>query len=1531
MQNNIAPTQGFRLSPLQTNLWLKVKEASTPFVTRSLVSVEGKINADLLKAAISDVVSNHEILRTTFQTAPNGSEPIQVIHASSAPDFTELNFCDVAAEEQQHRINDLFQQAGEFNYAPLSSSLLRVSIVILSPAKQALLIALPALCGDLVGMQNLIQEIALNYSARVDGQQRIAEMMQYADVAEWQFDLLAGEDGELGRTFWRDRMLGKTKALRLPLERTSANTNAFTPGATTQELSVQQFNEVKKNVEKFGASLESFFLACFVVLLWRLSGEDTVTIGAGFDGRKFDELKETLGLFSRYLPLTCQPTVGMNFPELLSRIEGSLSEMAEWQDFFNPDNLNGSFAEASDTAYFPFCFDFAKAFSCTAGGVSFTVQKQQACVDRCKLRLVSEITQDSAKLQFHFDETYYHADDMQRLSAEFLTLVESVLAAPATAIDRLNLLSAPEKQYLIHDFNNTKADFPTDKCIHHVIEDQVAKTPNKIAAAFEGEELIYAALNEQANQLARRLRCMGVGPDVLVGISLERSLEMVVAVLAILKAGGAYVPLDPAYPKERLEYMLEETAAPVLLTKQRFVGQLPLQGRQIFCMDTDWQSLADESTENLHIQVKPGNLVYVIYTSGSTGKPKGVVISHQDLVISNSARISYFKENIDKFLLLSSLSFDSSVVGIFWTLCTGGALFLVPEETQQDVTKLSAIISQHNISHLLTLPSFYSVILEYAEPGQLEALRTVIVAGEACPLKMVQLHKSVIPATALFSEYGATETTVFSSVYDCLQQVLKIAPVGSPINNAQMYVLDAHCQPTPVGVPGEVYFGGDALATGYLNRSELTAERFIPNPFSEKAGERLYRSGDLARHLPNGDIEFLGRVDNQVKIRGFRVEMEEIEAVLALHPLLREVAVVANDAASGKRLVAYVAVSGEQNPGSTELRNFLAERLPDYMVPAIFVVLPTLPKNPNGKIDRQALPEPPAGGENLAAQAVEPRTEIENKLARIWGDVLGIVDVGVHDNFFELGGDSILSIQIIARANRAGLGLTPAQVFQHQTIAELAAVAGERHKVTAEQAAVTGILPLSPIQSWFFQRQLENPHHFNMSLLFVMNDDISDELLQAVMQRLAVHHDGLRLRYNPENAWQQAIVDAGDVIPFDRIDLSDVPIAQQMTVLRAKVVEFQSTLDITRGPVMRLVRFDFGSEQPHRLLWVVHHLVMDGVSWRIFLDDFEAVVAQLAQGGSLQLQPKTTSFKHWVMRLTEHAQSESVAGELDYWQSALPQDMSHLPLDMPEGVDNNVEDSAEKISLQLQAEETQSLLHEIPKVYNTQINDILLTALAQALLKWTGNSSHLVDLESHGREDVCADVDLTRTVGWFTTFYPILLSVEKNAAAGDMLTAIKEQLRRVPNRGFNYGLLRYLNTDKNIATKVSALPRPQINFNYLGQYDQILSNDSVLSFSEDVSHSDFCPSTIRSHILEIVGSVIDGRFQIEWVYSRNLHKRETIAAVANDFISALKSLISHCQTEQSVGFTASDFSDFDWDRAELDEIAAAILKSKSEA
>jgi non-ribosomal peptide synthase protein (TIGR01720 family) len=725
------------------------------------------------------------------------------------------------------------------------------------------------------------------------------------------------------------------------------------------------------------------------------------------------------------------------------------------------------------------------------------------------------------------------------------------------------------------------------------------------------------------------------------------------------------------------------------------------------------------------------------------------------------------------------------------------------------------------------------------------------------------------------------------------------------------------------------------VGRGYLNRPELTAERFIPDPFipspasgggRERAEARLYRTGDLCRYLSDGNVEFLGRVDHQVKVRGFRIELGEIEAVLGGHPGIAESVALVREDLEAKRLVAYVVPNGETAPGVAELRSYLGEKLPEYMIPAAFVTLGALPLTPNGKVDRRALPAPDESRPDLEAVYVAPRTEVENTLAAIWSGLLGIEQVGVHDNFFELGGDSILSIQAVSRANQAGLKLSPRQLFEHPTVAGLAAVAGTGPTVQAEQGTVEGPVPLTPIQRRFFEMDLPQPHHWNQSVLLVVHTPLEPELLKQTLAHLLTHHDALRLRFERDQGdWRQVNAGLEEKAPFTRVDLSEVPEEEQRAVIEMHAGALQASLDLAAGPLLRMAYFDLGSEWADRLLMVVHHLAIDGVSWRVLLEDFQTIYAQLSRKQSVKLPPKTSSFQSWAGRLNEYTQTPAVRGELSEWLTVSQNGVFALPADDPGRA--NTEASADSVRLSLTAEETQSLLQEVPAVYGTEINDALLTALTQTLARWTGSRAVLVDLEGHGRADLFDDLDLSRTVGWFTAVYPVSLDLEDASGPGEALMTVKEQLRRVPGRGIGYGLLRYLSEDDQVVQQLRELPQPQVIFNYLGQFDQVLPEGSPFGVAPESPGPERGPNGQRTHLLDVSGSIVDRRLRIEWTYSQNLHRRETIERLAAEFMAALCALILHCRSPEAGGYTPSDFDDVDLSQDDIE----ALLEEISEA
>lgn len=1051
MQNT--DIDGFRLSPQQKHLWLLQQNGYEPaYRVYGSFRIEGNIQSEVFKATLENVVHRYEILNTTFHPLPGLNIPVQVINELNGLLFHEYNLTKLGSQEKQTKIDALLQNESKSPFDLVQGPLLKISQVILSPGERLLHVSLPALCADTTTIKNLVRELSQAYDDRLRGEERDqdGEPLQYADISEWQNELFESEDGENGKAYWRKQNIADYLNVRLPFEIPVEGKQDFAP----EHLSLEVDPDIISKVEQFAngnkVSMSAFFLTCWRVLLWRLSGQSELVIGVACDGRTYEELQGAFGLLAKYLPVGCRLEEISRFTEVLDQVNKTVDENLEWQEYFSWEEIAASTNGMTNPPFFPVCFNFEEFPTVSSADVSFSLDQHYACIDRFKIKLSCVHKEDSLATEFHYDSNFIRAEDVSRLSEHFHVLLNNIIKNPEKTIGDFEILSDAQQRQILVDFNNTRSDLPEDKCIHHLIEEQAEKAPNKTAVSFGDHQLSYDELTTRANQLAHYLQKLGVGPETLVGIYVEPSLEMMVGLLGILKAGGAYVPLDPEYPSERLASILGDTQAPVLLTQARLQSNIPENDAHLVCLDSDWETIADESDANPNSDAVPENLAYVIFTSGSTGKPKGVPITHQNLVHSTDARLVYYEKPVGRFLLLSSFSFDSSIVGLFWSLCSGGTLILPEAGLQRDPKPVANLISDKQITHMLCLPSLYALILTETATEKLSSLNTIIVAGEACPKDLVDRHNQLFPQTALINEYGPTEGTVWSSVYDCRSKETKTqVPIGRPIRNSQIYLLNGNMRSVPVGVPGELFLGGPGLTRGYLNRPALAAEKLVPNPFGDEPGSRLYRTGDLARYLPDGNIEFLGRADHQVKIRGYRIELGEIEAVLSRHSAVKECVVVVRDSSlvgenklsQDKRLVAYLVSEQEELPKITELRKFIIEELPEFMVPSAFVFLDSLPVTPSGKVDRKALPEPDRARPDLEETFVAPRNPVEKVLTGIWAEVLDIEKVGIHDNFFDLGGHSILVTQLVTRIRDAlQVELPLRTIFEIPTVSALTQV-----------------------------------------------------------------------------------------------------------------------------------------------------------------------------------------------------------------------------------------------------------------------------------------------------------------------------------------------------------------------------------------------------------------------------------------------------------------------------------------------------------
>jgi amino acid adenylation domain-containing protein/non-ribosomal peptide synthase protein (TIGR01720 family) len=1527
--------KGYRISPQQKQLWQQ-EAAACPAACAILL--EGTLHRANLKRALETIVARHEILRTTFYRPTGMKAPFQVIAESGELAWHESDLRELPPAQQTARIETRFREEARQAFDLESGPRLRAVLLPLAERRTMLLLSLPAACADARTLGNLVRELSQEYGEHPpDG-----EALQYVDYSEWQHELAEGEEAKAGVEFWRRQNFDSLVSPKLPFESRpgeATGSGRLEPDSIELPLGAERGRQVEAAARACETTVEDFLLACWQTLLWRLTGDAEVVTAYVADGRKDDDLQRAMGSFARPLPLRLRFEEDSSFGDILAQVSDAVREARQYEEHF-------AWPEAPTHAPIGFAFTEWPA-TATAAGVSFSVSAARGLAGAFKLLLTCDAGDGALGAALHYDPACYARDEVERFAGYFQVLVESAARNAAVRCSELELLGSRERRQLLVDFNQTAAEYPRELCLHQLFEQQAEAWPDRPAVACAGRQLTYAELNARANQLAHWLRGRGVDAGVRVGLCVDRSVEMMVGLLAILKAGGAYVPLNPEFPKARLAQQLQDVAAPVVLTELALLDHLPEFAGHVLCLDRDAAQWAAEPHTNPNAAVTPEHPVYVIYTSGSTGVPKGVVIRHRNLVnytqyICERLRAAEDGREGWNFATVSTITADLGNTCVFPSLASGGCLHILTYDIATNAARFAEYVARHPIDVLKIVPSHLNALLSgqpAADAGILPR-KYLIMGGEALRFELIERIAAAGKGCRVINHYGPTETTIGSLTADCQEShrrkpvdgssptygaprpLSATQPIGRPIANTRIFVLDAHQKPAPIGVPGELYIGGAGLAEGYLNQPERTAERFVELRMEDdEAAIRVYRTGDLVRFLPDGQVEFLGRTDHQVKIRGYRIELEEIEVAIGQHPAVRQAVVVAREEEGGhKRLVAYVVGSA----GAAELQSFLKENLPDYMTPSAIVKLEALPLTANGKVDRKALPAPEAAGADR--EYVAPRTPAEETLAGIWSQVLGVERVGIHDNFFSaLGGDSILSIQIIARANQAGLRLTPKQIFEHQTVAELAAVAGVAAAVEAEQGLVTGAAPLTPIQHWFFEQDVVEPHHWNQSLLFETRQALDPALLEQVVAHLVEHHDALRLRFVREaDGWRQHNAGLEGPTPFSRHDLSALPEAEQRPALEAKAAELQASLNLAEGPLLRIAHFDLGADKPGRLLLAVHHLAVDGVSWRILLEDLQTAYQQLSAGAPVSLPAKTTSFRQWAEKLHAYAQTDAVEREAAHWLALGDGPVRRLPVDFPGGA--NTVDSARTVTVALSPEQTEALLHQVPAVYHTQINDVLMTALVEALARWTGTRAWLIDLEGHGREEILEGVALWRTVGWFTTHFPVRLDLGAAADPGSALKLVKEQLRAVPNRGIGYGLLRYLSGTSHqlVPPGLRALPRPELSFNYLGQFDQVLPESSPFGPAPESAGPLQSPRGARPQHLSLNGSVAGGQLRLTLLYSETLYRRDTIERFAQYILDALEAIITHCQSPTAGGYTPSDFTLAKLDEQDLNQISTLL-------
>ncbi|WP_426569318.1 amino acid adenylation domain-containing protein [Bacillus velezensis] len=1460
----------------------------------AVLELTGPLDRGRLEETFRQLVERHESLRTSFETGPDG-EPVQRIHDSVPFQLDEAESADA------------FVRPFCLEEAPL----FRAALVKESDERHLLLTDMHHIISDGVSVNTLIKEFGELYAGRSLAPMRL----QYKDYAVWQRSFQEKEGYQKQEAYWLKRLEGELPVLELPADKPRPAVRSFAGGNVSCTLDAETASGLHRIARDHGSTLYMVLLAAYNTLLARLSGQEDIIVGSPIAGRPHKDLEPILGMFVNTLAIRTEPKGDKRFTDYLAEVRQAALEAYEHQDYPFEELVErlGVQRDMSRNPLFDVMFVLQnmereslvlnKLHLAQAADTSHKTAKFDATL------YASEGSDGSISFDFEFNTDIYQKQTIEKWLSYFTRILTKVIENQAIPLGDIHVLDDAETNRVIYQFNQTKSDYPRHETISRLFERQAKETPDARAVVYDGQILTYRELNERANRIAAALRSNGVGPESVVALLTGRTTELASGILGILKAGGAYLPIGDDVPRERAEWMLKDCKADILLQSDKLDG-LPLSGKRLFIEDI--QTKAGLSSENPEPLGGPESLAYMIYTSGSTGAPKGVMIEQRSVIrlVKNSNYIDFTPK--DRLLFTSSLGFDVTTFEIFGPLLNGASLYVSDQETYLDSDVLETFIQQNGITTLWLTSSLFNHLSEQNE-HVFSGLSRLIIGGEALSPSHVNRVRNALPHLSVWNGYGPTENTTFSTCFLIEQSYDHSIPIGRPVGNSTAYIINSRGTPQPIGVIGELCTGGDGMARGYFGRPELTEEKFVPNPFVP--GERMYRTGDLARWLPDGAIEYAGRMDDQVKIRGYRVELGEIEAALRSLDGVKEAAVSVRTGQSGnKELIAYMSLQADMD--TEKVRSSLSQQLPNYMIPAYMMELEKLPLTPNGKLDRKNLPEPEL---TLQTAYTAPRNELEEQLSVIWQEVLGTKQVGIEDSFFELGGDSIKALQVSARLGRYGWKMTASDLFRHPSIKELAPLIRKAERVI-DQRPVEGDIPWTPVQHWFLSQRMENRNHFNQSVMMFSSDALQKQPLKEALEHLVIHHDALRITVSEENESIRQInhgIQKAELYTLDIWDMSETDTWERE--IETEVAALQQRMDIEKGPLLKAGWFKTRSGD--YLFITVHHLAVDGVSWRILLEDLSAAYTQAVKGQPVQLPPKTDSFKQYAERLSEYAKSSKLMREEEYWRFIEEETAAELPYEKPQH-QTGADSIRQTVSFTLTEEETSVLLQQVNRAYHTDTQDILLTAAALALRDWTGGGRLRIAMEGHGREHIVPELDISRTVGWFTSMYPVLIDL--NTAGSELGTAVKtvkDTLGRIPDKGIGYGILKYMTPPEQKTIRFRQAP--EISFNYLGQFNDT-EDQHTFSLSGLASGHDITPTWQREQAVEMSAMAAQNKLHFSLSYPPSRFSKETMEQLLQTLQQYLRDIMAHCTGKEESEKTVSDFSSKTLTSDDLDSIASFV-------
>ncbi len=1505
-----------RLSYGQKRLWLlqQLYPENAFYNYAEIYKVSGEIDVPVFESSIAQVINRHEILRTTFEDSEEGL--VQVLNQSDSFHFTFKSHSDYDSEDKDQIINDFAQKNGGKPFDLVKGPLVRIGLLHLGDNAYVLVVNMHHIITDKWSMRIFREELAEIYNASVKGISIAMEApkLQYADFAHWE------QNKEIDKKqldYWMKRLAGAPEILNLPTDYKRPKIPSHKGAFCKRKIDKRVSDQVDALCKKNNTTHFVFYLSVFTIMLQRYCRQDDLLLGTPISNRSQSSLERMIGFFNETIVLRFNLDAQHSFTEYLQLTRKNVLDAFSNKDI--PLELLikelGVSRDVNINPLFQAMFLYHKVPEKPVWeGFDIAYETLDAGVSKFDLTMYVAEDEDGFSATIEYATDLFDERTILRMQECYAFLLDQITEKPDVLLSSLELATALEKKEIYTLLENDRS-YPSDEGIHSLIISQLEKNGGSRAVSSGDDFWTYDDLIQNAKKIAIRLGDLGVSKGDVVAVCTDRSVEMVGAIVGVLMAGAVYMPLDPNYPLDRIRYMLQEAKCKFVLCDEKQEDLFSsIQSENLYYRSIMERS--DSVDKELNIDISSDDIAYLIFTSGSSGKPKGVSVSHGNIIHSTVARDDFYPSIPESFLLLSSFAFDSSMVGLFWTLCRGGNLVLTPEKIEQDMDSLSKMIAKHEVSHTLMLPSLYQILLDQSEAQNLRSLKCVIVAGEACHSKMCADHFRKLPDAKLYNEYGPTEASVWCTGYEITVDDLNtVIPIGPSISSTDIFVLDDYGNMLPRGIPGEIYIGGRGITKGYINREDLTAEKFVEHNFEQQYPSLLYRSGDLGMMRQDGVLEFLGRVDHQIKIRGFRVELTEIQNALQSISDFEEVVVVAikneEDGVSNKVKSIIAFYVSDEEIDSQKVKNHLNSLLPEYMIPSHFVKMEALPKLPNGKYDYKHLERMDLSDEFKEGQSYQgPRNDVERSFVSIWEEVLSINRIGIYDNFFALGGDSILSIQINGKALNMGLKFPANEIFKSQTIAELAQHV-ELKLDSIEEEMYVGEVSLLPIQRWYLENFKINPGHWHLGVRFELTEGLNTTALSDVIKVLVERHETLRFKFNSDNSKVAQAANFSNSY-FEVYNDCKASSSDQENFIQATIQSICSTARLEEGKLFKCLYFNNGDLGGDTLILVAHHLVVDQVSWYIIIDELSKALEQRLDGKRINLGAKSIPYHRWSQKLVDYIGSPVYKLDQKYWTSQFASLGRAFDKEHPTYLEGDVTRTKHR----LDASTTEKITRELTQTFDAKVSEILMSALVKAMHNWKGYTSIILETEGHGREPLDDQTTFHNSVGWFTSIYPIFLEIDADRDSHAELQYIKNKVRSVPSKGLTFGVCKYLVEDKNEKSNFDY--KADVLFNYIGKVAALESD--LLGKPKMLEQGMRSNDSERVHPLEFNIYIDGGELVMYCSYVNSYTSASGFQDLLLRFENELQNLSNQTEVNRSHNYVPADFQDADLDEEDLDAL-----------